>query len=471
MHFEKAMTGTRINSKEERGAILLVAVISAFLIAFMGSAINLALPSIGKEFGADTILLSWIVTSYLLSSAVFLVPFGRLSDIYGRKKVFLAGMIIFSLTSLLCAFSAGIYMLLILRVIQGVGSSMIFATGLAIVSSAFPPEKRGKAIGLTIAAVYTGLSFGPFAGGILTGYLGWPSIFIFTSLIGSTGIWFLVRKVGSEWAEAAGEPFDLSGSLIYGASLFLLIYGLSILPSMSGFIILISGLAGLLVFIRFELRHSHPVMQLALFSNNTVFTWSNVAALINYSATFAIAFIMSLYLQYTRGFSAQEAGIIMVSQPVVMALVSPFAGRLSDRIEPQLLATAGMAVTSAGLLSLVFVDRMSITMIISTLILVGIGFGLFSSPNSNAIMGSVIPKYYGIASGTMGTMRLLGQMFSMGMVMLILSLFIGREPVGEHNLEYFLVSIRVVFMLFFALCFFGIFASYARGKIHLENVS
>jgi MFS family permease len=289
-------------------------------------------------------------------------------------------------------------------------------------------------------------------------------------MIGSTGIYFLTRRVRGEWAEASGEPFDLKGSLIYGISLFFLIYGFTVLPSVTGFSFLVAGVGGLALFIRFELRHSFPVMQLGLFRKNPVFAWSNLAALINYSATFAIAFIMSLYLQYIQGLSARDAGLVLVAQPVIMAIVSPVAGRLSDRIEPRLLATVGMALTTTGLLSLVFLSWMNIYLIIATLVLLGIGFGLFSSPNSNAIMGSVTPKYYGIASGTMGTMRLLGQMFSMGMVMLILSLFIGREPVGGHNIEYFILSVRVVFILFFILCFFGIFASYARGKIHVNEI-
>jgi EmrB/QacA subfamily drug resistance transporter len=458
------MNLTGIKSDPEKASILLVAVISAFLTPFMGSAINLALPAIGKDFDADTILLGWIATAYLLSSAIFLVPFGRLADIYGRKRVFLSGMIIFTVSSLLSALAPGIYSLLALRVFQGMGSSMIFATGLAIVSSVFPPEERGKAFGLTIASVYTGLSFGPFAGGLLTEYLGWRSIFLFTVILGITGIFFLIRKIKGEWAEAEGEPFDLAGSVIYGISLFLLIFGFSRLPDSNGFVCLSGGIAGIFLFIAYELRIPFPVMQLSLFRNNAVFAWSNLAALINYSATFAVAFILSLYLQYIKEFTPRDAGLVLVSQPVIMALVSPLAGRLSDRLEPRLLATGGMAITTLGLFLLVFVERMGIPMLVATLILLGTGFGLFSSPNTNAIMGAVSKKFYGIASGTMGTMRLLGQMFSMGIVMLILSVFIGREPVTPQNSHDFMQSIRLAFWLFFVLCFLGIFASYARGK-------
>lgn len=454
----------------QKSSILFVAVISAFLTPFMGSAINLALPSIGKEFNTDAILLGWIATAYLLSSAVFLLPFGRLADIHGRKKVFLSGMIIFTLSSLVSSIAPNISTLLVFRVFQGMGSSMIFATGIAIVTSVFPVRERGKAIGMTIASVYTGLSVGPFAGGILTEYLGWRSIFLFTVLLGIICIYFLLRKVKGEWAESAGEPFDWKGSLIYGASLCMLIYGLSRLPSSVGFLLLILGVAGIFIFILYELRNPFPVMQLSLFRNNTIFAWSNAAALINYSATFAVGFILSLFLQYIKDYSARDAGLILLSQPVIMAVVSPLAGKLSDRVEPRLLATAGMTITSIGLFMLVYVNSMSIPLLISTLILLGTGFGLFSSPNSNAIMSSVSKKHYGIASGTMGTMRLLGQMFSMGIVMLIMSFFIGRVPVTIENSPDFLLSIKVAFWLFFGLCIFGIYASYARGNMHLNKV-
>ncbi len=456
-------------SGTEKKSILLVAVISAFLTPFMGSAINIALPAIGKEFESSAILLSWIATAYLLSSAVFLVPFGRLADIYGRKKIFLSGMVIFTTASLLSAFSTGISTLLVFRIFQGMGSSMIFATGLAIVSSVFPPEERGRAFGLTIASVYIGLSIGPFAGGLMTEYLGWRSIFIFTVLLGITGIVFLVHKIKGEWAESKGESFDLAGSVIYGVSLFLLIFGLSRLPSSEGFVCLVAGMTGIVIFIFYEMRISYPVMQLSLFRNRPVFAWSNVAALINYSATFAVGFIISLYLQYVKEFTPRDAGFVLVSQPLIMAMVSPIAGRLSDRYEPRLLATMGMAVTTIGLFMIVFINNMSILSLILTLILLGIGFGLFSSPNSNAIMSAVDKKYYGIASGTMGTMRLLGQMFSMGIVMLILSVFIGREPVTEENTYLFVNSIRVTFLLFSLLCFAGIFASMARGNIRIHK--
>ncbi len=453
------------NQGTSRNTILLAAVISAFLTPFMGSALNLALPSIGREFDADTLLLGWIPTAYLLSSAVFLVPFGRIADIYGRRMIFLWGMVIFTLASLGSAISPGIGILLFVRVIQGIGSAMMFATGVAIVTAVFPAEERGRAFGLTIAAVYVGLSAGPFAGGILTEQFGWRSIFIFTTIAGITGVYFLASRIRGEWIGAAGEPFDLKGSVIYGMSLFLLIYGLSNLPAITGFACLGAGIAGIVIFVFVEINTRYPVMQLRLFAGNAVFAWSNAAALINYSATFAVAFILSLYLQYIRGYSASDAGIILVSQPVIMAVVSPLAGRLSDRVEPRIIATAGMAVTTAGLFLLGFTGSLGIGAIIATLVLLGIGFGLFSSPNSNAIMSSVSSRYYGIASGTMGTMRLLGQMFSMGIVMVILALFIGREPVTVQNSGAFLSSVKIVFWLFTGLCFFGIFASYARGNV------
>ena len=460
------MTVNDNNSNPEKTAILLAVVFSTFITAFMGSSINLAIPAIGTEFNADVILLGWIVKVYLLVSTIFLVPFGRLGDIYGRKKVFLSGMIIITVSSLLSSLSFDIYSLLVFRIFQGIGSSMIFATAMAIVTSVFQIEERGKALGFIVASGYAGLSFGPFAGGLFTEYLGWRSIFVFPVLLGCMGICYVMRKIKSEWTEARDESFDLRGSILYGLALLLLMFGLTRIPGVWGFILLASGAGGLTLFVFYQLRNPSPVIQLDMFRKNKVFAFSNLATIINYSATFAIAFLLSLYLQYIKDYTPRDAGMILVSQPVIMALVSPLAGRLSDRIEPRILATVGMAITTIGLFCLIFVDNMNIRGIILTLILIGIGFGFFSSPNNNAIMSSVHKRHYGVASGTMGTMRLLGQTFSMGIVMLVFSLLFGRELFTEGKTQDFLLTVQVAFILLSAICFFGIFVSYARGNIH-----
>ena len=450
------------NNISNRTIALIVATLASFFTPFMASAINIAIPAIGSQFAADVILLSWIPTVYLLAAAVFAVPFGRIADIYGMKKIFTYGVVIFTVSSLLCAIAPSILSLIIFRVLQGVGSAMIFVTGLAIISSVYPPKERGKAIGINIASVYIGLSLGPVLGGILTQYLGWRSIFIAVIPLGLLVLALTVFKLKGEWAECIGEKFDIKGSIIYSIALVILIYGFSILPSELGIILVILGVIGLLAFALFELRVKNPVFEVRLFKNVT-FGFSSLAALINYSATFAVVFLLSLYLQYIKGLDPQMAGIILVAQPIVMAITSPIAGRLSDKFSPGSIATIGMTITAFSLLSLTFLTaNTSFEYIITVLLVLGFGLGMFSSPNTNAIMGSVEKKFYGIASATVGTMRLIGQMLSMGIALLVFSVFIGNVLIEPSNYPALLTSINTVFLICTILCFIGIFASFAR---------
>ncbi len=273
------------------------------------------------------------------------------------------------------------------------------------------------------------------------------------------------RKVKGEWAEARGEKFDISGSIIYGFALIGLMYGFSLLPSMPGIWLIIAGGLGILAFIKKEMKVRSPLLDMNIFKHNRVFAFSNLAALINYSATFAVTFLLSLYLQYVKGFSPQYAGLVLVSMPAMQAIFSPLAGRLSDRIEPRTLASIGMAITTVGLSLFIFLnDGTSLSFIIATLIILGFGFAFFSSPNTNAIMSSVENRFYGVASATLATMRGVGMMFSMGIAMLLFAIYIGRVEITPEYYALFLKSTRVAFIIFAALCFGGIFASLARGK-------
>ena len=273
-------------------------------------------------------------------------------------------------------------------------------------------------------------------------------------------------RLKGEWAEAKGDKFDLSGSIIYGLAIVALVYGLSLLPVMLGIWVILAGILGILIFIWWETKAASPVLQMALFKNNTVFVFSNLAALLSYSATFAVAFLLSLYLQYIKGFSPQNAGLVLVSMPAVQALFSPFAGRLSDRIEPRVIASVGMGLTTIGLGLLILLGQnTAIGFILASLGILGFGFALFSSPNTNAIMSSVNKRYYGVASATLSTMRQIGMTLSMGIAMLIFALFIGRVEITAEYYPSFLAGIKMAFAIFAALCFGGIFASLARGRL------
>ena len=456
------------DAAEDRGflrIILIVAATASFLAPFSGSAISVALPRIGSEFGAHTLELNWISSSYLLAAAACLVPFGKLADIHGRRRVFVTGLYAFSLTSILTLLARSTATLIALRVLQGISSAMIFATGVAIITSAFPARERGRALGLTVSAVYFGLSIGPFAGGLLTGHLGWRSLFVLVATLGLLAALLASWKLRGEWAEARGERLDLAGCALYAIALLALMVGFSRLPAAAGLRLVAGGIAGLAAFVAWELRSRAPLLNLRLFSGNPAFTFSNLSALINYSATFAVGFLLSLYLQYAKGLSPQQAGALLAVQPVVMALISPAAGRLSDRVASRLIASLGMAVSVAGLLLLARLRADTpLWAVAAGQAVLGAGFALFSSPNTNAVMGAVERRHYGVASSILGTMRLVGQMLSMGLAMVVFALHLGRAPVSAANVPDFVAAVRNAFAIFAALCFAGVFASLARGR-------
>ncbi len=352
-----------------------------------------------------------------------------------------------------------------MRIFQGLASAMIFGTSLAIITSVFGPGERGKAMGINVTAVYLGLSVGPVVGGLLTQYLGWRSIFAFLVPFGIISLILINRRIKTEWAEASGEKFDWTGSAVYGFALALFIYGFSQLPSKTGWFCIVTGTILAVVFVYIETRIAHPVFDIRLMLHNRVFAFSGLAALINYSATSAIGFFISLYLQYLKGLDARTAGLIMISQPVAMMILSPVAGRLSDTRNPGVIASIGMAITAAGLLILCFLTQATPDyIIVLLLILMGTGFGLFSSPNSNAIMSSVEKRHLGVASGVVGTMRMIGQMMSMGIAMMLLSLYLGKKPISPENYSGLLSAMRTGFVIFSILSVFGIFASLARNR-------
>ncbi|MFH0756833.1 MAG: MFS transporter [Bacteroidota bacterium] len=459
------ITGPKERSRDSRRLILFLIILTSFINPFLGAAINIALPAISREFSMGAIGMSWVSMAFILSSAVFLVPLGKLADIRGRKKVFLWGNVIIAITSILCGVSTSGAMLIAIRAVQGIGSAMVFGTGVAIITSVYPPKERGKAIGISVTSVYVGLSLAPFLGGILTQYLGWRSIFYATVPFGLLVVGITWRFIKEEWADAKGEKFDLTGSVIYLLSMSAFMFGFSRLPDLSAIILTSAGFIGLAGFTIFEKRLSYPVFNIRLFTSNKIFAFSNLAALINYATTFAITFLLSLYLQYIQGLSPRDAGIILITQPIFMAIVASISGKLSDTRDPRILASAGMAIITIGLILLTFLtEHSSLSYMVTILAFVGIGFGMFSSPNTNSIMSSVEKKYLGVASATVGTMRLTGQMMSMGIATLILHVFIGNDQISSENTSRFMTSMKTTFMIFVALCILGIFASLARGK-------
>ncbi len=447
----------------EQKKILFAVLITSFMGPFMANSVNVAVPTMSVDFGLSPDILTWVVTAFLIGSASVLLPFGRLADIKGRRKIYTIGLGCICITTFACALTEHFLTFVIMRFFQGLSMSMIFGTSMALLVSCVDAKKRGKIIGLSAACTYTGLSVAPFIGGFITDYLGWRMIFWITGIVLCVNF-FLMSRVKTEWYGDKGKKFDYLGSCICIAMMISFLYGLSdwtrhefvhYLPIVA-FILL-------LFFIWEQKKAASPLLELSLFKN-TVFRMSNLAALIHYSATFSLSFVMSLYLQLVRGMDAVTAGSFLLIQPCMMALLSPKAGALSDKFSPRIIASVGMGIMMVGLFSFSFLsDTSSLYFIGADLAFIGIGFALFSAPNNNAIMGSVDTKFYGIASSFLAVMRLTGQATSMALVTMMLSVFTSGIS-ADGYLSALLVSFKYIFILFGTLCIFALFASLMRGS-------
>ncbi len=459
-----------MTDRSTRTSALIVTSVTTFLAPFMLSSVNIVLPEIQKAFSVNAVMLSWVANSYLLSTSVLLIPMGKIADIYGRKKIYIMGITIFILSNFLCAFAGSITVLIFLRIIQGIGGAMLVSTSTAIITSVFPAEERGKAIGINVTSTYIGLSAGPFIGGFLSYYFSWESIFIFITPLGIVSILLSIFYLKGEWADAKGEKFDLTGSLIYAVSFIMLMYGVSILPQITAFILILSGLIGIFLFILRELKTEYPVFEVKLFRHNRIFAFSSLATLINYASTFAVAFLLSLYLQYLLDLPPQKAGSILIAQPIMQAFFSPLAGKLSDRIEPWILSSIGMAINTIGLFFLIFLNPgIPVSCIVVILIILGFGYAFFSSPNTNAIMSSVEKKHYGIASGSVATMRTVGMTLSMAITTILFSVIIGNAEISPALYPSFSKSVKIAFIIFTVLSAFGVYFSSVRGNLNRGN--
>lgn len=447
------------------GALIFIICLSASLVPFMGSALNLALPYINSDLSLDAVMSGWVPTSYMLSTAILQIPCARIADMIGRRKVFIWGVIVLTVFSVLSGFASTGTSLIIYRFLAGVGSAMMFGTSTAILTSSVPAEKRGKALGMIAAAVYFSLAAGPFIGGILTQYFNWHSIFFVSaalSLIVAVGGILIIKD---DWKEDGKSTFDTVGAILFAVALSSLIYGFSELPHVSGFIFIGIGIVVILCFAIYEKKQEFPVFNIRVFLDNRVFRLSSLSALINYSATFAISFMLSLYLQYVRGLSPRDAGLILIVQSVIQAVASLKSGSLSDKMSATFLATLGMGIIAVGLVGLCFItETTNLYYLGGILILLGLGFGIFSSPNTNIIMSSVEKKHYGLASATMGTMRLTGQAFSMGIAIMAISIMIGNVKMSPALSSQFIGSMRITFVICLVLCLFGVYASSARDR-------
>jgi MFS family permease len=288
-----------VADRTSQKATLAISTMAAFILTFMSSSVNIALPAISQEFSLNAVMTGWMASAFSLGSAALLVPFGRLADIIGRKKILLVGMLLFAISSFLATIVRVDYLLILLRGIQGISTGMTAGTSVAIITSVFPPKSRGKALGINVAATYVGLSIGPFLGGLLTENLGWQSVFFFSAFWGLAVVVLIMAFLKGEWAEAKHERFDVAGSVALTLFIVLVIYGLIEMPSLTGIIAVAIGLISVLIFIWWEKKTSSPVMDLNLFRSNRTFVLSNIAVLITYSGGAGLQFpVEPLYAIY-----------------------------------------------------------------------------------------------------------------------------------------------------------------------------
>lgn len=454
----------------ERQATIAMVWLSAVASAMMLSAVNVALPGIASDLGLDAVMLSWVPMSYLLASAASVLACGRLADQFGRRRLFLLGTALSVLASLGGAAAADATGLIAARLLQGVAAAMLFATQLAIVSAVYPPARRGAAIGYTVSAIYLGLALGPLVAGWLVAHHSWRATFLLHVPMGVVVLWIGTQRLHHEWRASERVPFDFRGSVIYAVAIVLFMLGLARLPTPTGALLLAAGTGGLWLFFRHAHGHPHPVFDVGLFYSNRVFTLSCLTALVMYTATFANIVLVSLYLQYLKGVDAATAGMVMMAQPLVMTGLSPLAGRLSDRVEPRVIASAGLLLTAGALFAMAGLDAASqLTTTVACLALSGVGFSLFSSPNANAIMAAVERSAYAQASSAMSVMRVLGQLTSMGLVALMFALLLGPVAITPAVYPQLGRAIALSFAVGGALCLAATALSLARGVVHTRT--
>lgn len=447
--------------------VLLMVLLNAFTTPLMLSTANVALPVIAIDLDLSASSISWVPMAYLMASAMFVLIFSRVADLVGRKRIYLFGTASVIITSILALLAPSGILLIGARFLQGMSAAMLYSTQIAIISSVFSPQQRGRAIGLTVSAIYFGLTCGPLLGGLLVDSYGWRISFFVHIPLAVVALLIGYFKVSGDWVNTDVGHFDIKGTGIYMLIIACLCIGISLMPQVTGFLLLFIGLAGIYIFVQVEQRLAYPLLDISLFQTNKVFTYSCCASLIIYAAIFANVFLVSFYLQFIKGLTPTVAGCIMMVQPLTMALFSPWAGRLSDKIEPRILTSAGIALTALGLFMLAMLSATStISYLLGALLLTGLGFSFFSSPNANAIMNNVDKKNYGQAGSSMAIARLIGQMMSMVLVTMVFTIVVGHLKIEPTMYDSLQLAISSCFFISVGLCIPAIIFSLIRGRIH-----
>ena len=448
--------------------VLIVATLTSFFTVFLSSAVMVAVPSLASEFGMSNIIQNWVTMLFFLAVAIFTIPAGQLSGKFGLKKSMVFGSAVYILSSIVAVFSINSEMFLICRLIQGIGVSFLNVASMAMVVSAFSPQERGKAIGINVTGVYLATSTSPVIGGFLNFQFGWRSIFLTSVPFLILILVLLISQIKEEWITMGEVPIDWKGCIVYSLGILLFIYGFTRLDESIGIILTVVGIIVLGLFVALELREKYPVFDVKFFKNPK-FSSANFAALTAYLATFAVTTIVNYHLQYISGFDPQMAGLILLVAPLIQVIMAPISGRLSDKVNPQKLAAIGMffGAISLAMLSMLG-DSTPLWFLIVAMISHGLGFGIFSSPNTNAIMGSVPPKDTPVASASVATMRVIGQTMSMGMLTLVFAFVMGNVPMVEKYFPLLITSSQITCLICMVLCVTSVFASLVGIKSKKE---
>jgi MFS family permease len=449
---------------EKKNLLLMICTVLSFFTVFAVNAVNIVIPSIAAEYGMSNIVQNWVTIIFLLVVAVLSVPAGQISAKYGLKKVTNISIILFIIISIINVLVTSQEQFLACRFILGISLAFINVTSMAMIVNVFPPEERGKALGINITGVYVGLSLSPVIGGIMNYNLGWRSVVLFGVPFMLVILILLLTRIGDEWSSFENVPLDFKGSLTYGIGIVLFMYGFTILNTQLGVILTILGVVILIIFGLIELRQAYPVFDIRFFKNRK-FLSANFASLCAYLATYAVTTILNYHLQYIKGFDSQTAGMILLVAPLCQVVLAPIAGRLSDRFVPQILAAIGMGLGTVSLFLFSSLDNgTSIEFLIVAMVIYGIGFGMFSPPNTNVIMGSVPPKDTSIASASVATMRTVGQAMSMGILTLVFAFIMGDVPIVQQYYPLLVQSCQITCIICVVLCIASVFASFVGIK-------
>lgn len=444
--------------------VVFISFITSFFAVFLSNGIIIGVPAIAQDFAMNNVIQNWVPTIFFLVVAVFTVPAGQISGKFGVKKSLLAGIIVFLIGSIGACLSFSTESFLIFRIMQGAGVAFLNVSAMAMVVHAVSPKSRGKALGFTVTGVYLATSLSPVICGFLVHNLGWRSMFYFVIPFLVLCIILMITKIPQEWKTYQDDKIDKLGSLLYGIGILFFIYGFTSLITTPGKILTVLGIILLVIFGAYELRQKSPVFNMNLFKNKK-FTSSNVAALCSYLAIMVVTTILNYHFQYVRGWDAQMSGAILIITPIIMAIMAPNSGRLSDKIHPQKLAAIGIGIAAIALLILTFLTGDTpLYLVILAMILQGIGMGLFSSPNMNAIMSSVPPKDAPTASASQATMRTIGQTMSLGLLTLVFAWIMGNLELAPQYAGMIVQASQIICGICTVACVLAVFASLVGVK-------